>query len=159
MRHLACFPLLFVTLTACAPNHDESSDAATGRDVRAFAATVAHDITRDGPTAWRRFFPNSPDFYMVSDGVLAFPDGESAAKGIDALPSMIKQITLEWSDIRVDPLGPGLASMGAHFHELRSAPNGSRTEESGYFTAVVDSHNGRWQFRNAHWSTPRPETH
>ena len=150
MRARAWTVLCAAVLAACGAARD---DASIDRDVRAFLSTVAHDIARDGPTAWHRFFPGTPNFFMASDGQLAFADGATAAKAIDALPQMIQTITLDWSDIRIDPLGPGMASVGARFHELRTAPNGARTDESGYFTAVAEVRDGHWQFRNAHWST------
>jgi hypothetical protein len=31
-------------------------------------------------------------------------------------------------------------------------PAGKRTEESGYFTGVVEYRGGRWEIRDAHWS-------
>ena len=31
--------------------------------VRRFTATVAHDVTQDGPVAWRKHFADSPDFF------------------------------------------------------------------------------------------------
>lgn len=142
---------LTLALTACAPTRN---DAALDRDIRTFMATVAHDITHDGPTAWHRFFPTTPNFFMVSDGQLAFPDGATASKAIDSLPQMIARIELDWSDIRVDPIGPDVASVGARFHEHQTSPAGSEVDESGYFTAIAESHEGKWQFRNAHWSTP-----
>jgi hypothetical protein len=30
--------------------------------------------------------------------------------------------------------------------------DGKRAESGGYFTGIAERRNGRWQFRNAHWS-------
>jgi hypothetical protein len=119
--------------------------------------TVAHDITQDGPAAWRRHFADSPAFFMAADGQLAFPNSAAATAGIEALTHTIKRIELQWGDdLRVDPLATNLAVVAASFHEVRIDNPGKRVEESGYFTGTVEYRDGRWQFRNAHWSDPVP---
>src|SRR5262245_34951057 len=52
------------------------------RSVRAFARTVAHDVTQQGPAAWRRHFVDGPTFFMASEGRLVFPNSASATTGI-----------------------------------------------------------------------------
>jgi len=130
---------------------------ATEESVRAFARTVAHDVTQEGPAAWRRFFADSPAFFMASEGHLEFPNSISAAKGIQDLTKAIKKIELRWGDdLRVDPLTPDLAVLAATFHEVLLTAEGGRIEETGFFTGVTEHREGRWQFRNAHWSVPVP---
>jgi hypothetical protein len=124
------------------------------RQVQEFAATVAHDVTQDGPAAWRKHFSESSAFFMASEGRLQFPDSASAIAGIQELKRTIKHLELQWSDVRVDPLTPELASMGAGWHEVADLADGKRVQESGYFTGIVEHRSGRWQFRNAHWSVP-----
>jgi hypothetical protein len=130
-----------------------SRAAAVTADVRGFIEGVAQDITRDGPTAWRREFADTPAFFMASEGKLVFADSAAATAGIAQLPNFIKQIELRWGDdLRVDPLTRDLAVVGSSYHESRVDPAGKRTEESGYFTGVVEYRQGRWEFRDAHWS-------
>ena len=50
--------------------------------MRAFAQTVARDITSEGPAAWRRHFSDSPSFFMAAEGRLEFPDSAAASRGI-----------------------------------------------------------------------------
>jgi hypothetical protein len=121
-------------------------------DVRKFAATVAQDVAQEGPAAWRKHFANSRAFFMASEGRLQFPDSASAITGIQELTRVIKHIELQWGDIRVDPLTPELAQMGATWHEVSEDNTGKRVEDDGYFTGIAELRNGRWQFRNAHWS-------
>jgi hypothetical protein len=124
--------------------------------VRAFAHTVAQDVTRDGPAAWRKHFAGTPSFFMAADGYLVFPDSASATTGIQDLTRAIKQIDLRWGDqLRVDPLAPDLAMMSAPYREIRVDAAGSRVDETGFFTGLVEYKEGRWQFRNAHWSSAR----
>jgi hypothetical protein len=127
--------------------------AAVTQSVRAFSQTVAADITREGPAAWRRHFSDSPPFFMASEGHLVFPDSASATAAIRDLTRSIKRIELKWGDdLRVDPLAPNLAVLAASYHEDQVNADGSRVNESGFFTGVTEFRDGRWQFRNAHWS-------
>jgi hypothetical protein len=156
-------PLLLIVLgVACGSRRDLSSmsqsltparASAVERDVRAYASAVAHDVTQQGPAAWRRHFADSPSFFMASGGQLVFPDSASATKGIQNFARTIKHMELQWGeDLRVDPLTPELAVMAAPWREIRVDTAGNRVDESGFFTAIAEYRNGRWQFRNAHWS-------
>jgi len=125
--------------------------------VKAFARTVARDITRDGPAAWQRYFADSPAFFMASEGHLVFPDSATATTAIHELARTIRHMELQWGeDLRVDPLAPGLAMVAASWHEVRVDQAGGRVDESGFFTGVAESRNGSWRFRDAHWSVATP---
>jgi hypothetical protein len=123
--------------------------------VRAFMQTVAHDVTHDGPTAWLKFFDDSPAFFMAVNGAMAFPSSSVAREGTLKFAGTIQSIELKWGDdLRVDPLGTGLAVVGATWHEVQIDKAGRRVEEGGYFTGVVERKQGQWRFRDAHWSSP-----
>ena len=140
------------------PRHLTSARTAEiDKEVRAFAQDVARGVTREGPTAWRRYFSESPEFFMAAEGRLAFSNGASAIAAIPDLARAIKQIDLEWGeDLRVDPLAPDLAILAAPYHEIRTGAAGDRINEAGYFTATTEFKEGHWQFRNAHWSVVVP---
>lgn len=121
--------------------------------VQAFARAVAHDVTEEGPLAWRRYFEAGPEFFMAVNGRMAFPNGAAADKGTQNVALTIKKIQLKWDDdLRVDPLTPELAVVAAPWHEIQVDAAGHRTEESGFFTGLAEYRDGRWQFRDAHWS-------
>ncbi len=143
-----------VSLWSCGRTHLGSVEG----EVRAFAGEVARDVTRDGPAAWEKHFSDDPAFFMASNGELQFRDRAAATAGIRELPKMIRHITLEWSEVRVDAMGPDAALMGASFHEAIETAAGQSVDQKGYFTGVAERRNGRWQFRNAHWSVPVPGT-
>jgi hypothetical protein len=130
--------------------------AAVENDVRSYVAQVAHDVGREGPAAWRQHFSDSPAFFMASEGRLQFPDSASATAAIQELARTIKHIELQWGDLRVDPLASDLAIVGAPYREIREDNAGNHVDERGYFTGTVEYRNGRWTFRNAHWSVVGP---
>jgi hypothetical protein len=131
--------------------------AAVDSGVRAFMRDVAHGVTQDGPAAWRKYFADSPAFFMAVNGKIAFANSAEVTTGLPQVALAIKQIELKWGDdLRVDPLAPDLAVVGAPYHELQVWADGHHVEDSGYFTGVAQYRSGRWQFRDAHWSEPVP---
>ena len=105
--------------------------------------------------AWTREFSDEPTFFMVSDGVLVFSSGAAAVQGIQSLRQAIKKIELHWGeDLRVDVLSPKFAVVGTSWQETREI-QGREVKDRGYFTGLVEQRNGKWQFRNAHWSTKK----
>jgi hypothetical protein len=148
-----------VASLGCAPRHvlTPSESAAIESGVRAFAQFVAADVTREGPSAWRRHFADTPSFFMAVNGRMAFPDSAAATAGIQEASRAIRQIELHWGDdLRVDPLAPNLAVMAASYHEIQMSADGHRVDENGFFTGTAESDGSRWQFRNAHWSSLAP---
>jgi hypothetical protein len=124
--------------------------------VRSLMITIAHDVTQDGPVAWRKHFADSPAFFMVNDGQMAFAHSADATEGIRAFAATIRSIRLEWgNDLRVDPLTPNFAVVAVSFFEVQEPLNGKPVEERGYFTGVAELREGRWQLRDAHWSSVR----
>jgi ketosteroid isomerase-like protein len=139
------------------PSSDAASSAGVADSVRAFMETVAREVTRDGPAAWRRQFADDAAFFMAAEGRLVFPSAEAAANGIDELTRVIAHIELRWgNDVRVDPLGPGLAMVGASYTEVRADTAGHRVEEAGFFTGLAEHRAVGWRFRDAHWSVVGP---
>lgn len=167
MRTWQCGLLLAIAMSAgCGTRYTGSSEppsltpaqaSAVEAGVRAFTRAVAHDVTQDGPAAWRKHFADSPSFFMADEGRLVFPNSAAATAAIRDLALTVKQIELRWGDdLRVDPLTPNLAVVGATYHEIRVSTAGQRVEETGFFTGIAEYRNGRWQFRNAHWSVVVP---
>jgi hypothetical protein len=162
-RTAGCILLLSMILSiACtragtsAPLTAEQS-AATAESVRAFAATVAGDVTRRGPTAWRDHFADTPSFFMASEGRLAFANSEAATRGIQEVAGKLARIELRWGEpMLVDPLTPTLAMLAVPFHEVQVDTAGHSVEENGYFTGLAELGPAGWKFRNAHWSVPVP---
>jgi hypothetical protein len=161
MRIGHCVVLAALVCAGCSTGDPQrltsARTAEVDKEVRAFAQDVARGVTKEGPTAWRRYFSESPEFFMAAEGRLAFSNGASAIAAIPELARTIKQIDLQWGeDLRVDPLTADLAVMAAPYREVRTNAAGDRLNEAGYFTATTQFKDGRWQFRNAHWSVVVP---
>ena len=132
-----------------------ASAATIDESARAFMHTVAHAVTQEGPLAWLKFFNTGPEFFMAVNGQLAFPNAAAAKEGTQNFARTINRIDLTWGDdLRVDPLTAELAVVAASWREIQVDKAGHRIEETGYFTALAEYRDGRWRFRDAHWSAP-----
>jgi hypothetical protein len=131
--------------------------AAVEQSVGGFMASVAQAVSQEGPTAWSKAFESGANFFMAVDGKLVFPTGEAAAQAIPTVARAIPHIELKWGDdLRVDPLTADLAVAAASYQEVQVDLQGHSVTENGYFTGVVERQNGKWQFRDAHWSETLP---
>ena len=107
--------------------------------------------------AWRKYFADTPAFFMAVNGKIFFANSAEVTTGLPQVALAIKQIELKWGDdLRVDLLAPDLAVVGASYHELQAWADGHHVDDNGYFTGVAQYRDGRWQFRNAHWSERVP---
>ncbi len=121
--------------------------------VQQLADSIAADITRDGPIAWLKYFEDSPEFFMASDGQLVFADHQTADKFITGtLIKNISKINLNWNSMRIDALSPEFAQIASGFHEDLTDSKGKITSFDGYFTAIAQQTPKGWMLRNAHWS-------
>lgn len=133
--------------------------AAVEQEVRQFCTAVSRDITQQGPAAWEKHLGDDPAFFMANEGKLVFPNRKAATQGITEFTQAIQRIELKWGDdLRVDPLTPEFAVVGSSWHEVWVDKEGHHTTEDGFFTGLAQRHNGKWQFRNAHWSVAAPAT-
>ena len=122
--------------------------------VRRMAASIAADLSRDGPTAWIRYFDDDPRFLMAADGKLQF-DGIAAARSfLSDFGKRITHVELTWTDVRVDPLAPGVATLAASYREALTDTQGHTMRPNGYFTGVAVRRADGWKLQSLHWSSP-----
>jgi hypothetical protein len=127
---------------------------ATRREVSAYFETIPADLAREGPTGWLTHFEDSPGFFMAVGGKLRFRDNDSAEVLVRRSAPRIRAIDLAWHEVRVDPITPSLAQVGASFFEIVRDTAGSEIRYEGYLTALAERRAGRWRLRNLHWSLP-----
>jgi hypothetical protein len=153
-----------ITFAGCVPRagateaqRQTPDHAAVDRAVRAMMKAVAHDVTQDGPATWLKYFELGPAFFMAVNGQMSFPNAAAAQDGTRKFAQITRQIELTWgNDLRVDPLTADLAMVASSWHETIIDNTGHKTDGAGYFTGLVENHDGHWQFRDAHWSSPAP---
>ncbi|HYM62375.1 MAG TPA: hypothetical protein VEZ11_15940 [Thermoanaerobaculia bacterium] len=137
----------------CAPALDPAAAARVTSSVRDFMTRVAAGVTANGPSAWRTFFVDTPEFFMAAEGRLVFGSPEAAHSGIEALTHQIKRIDLRWgTDLRIQPLTPALAVIAVPYYETLYDHAGGKVDATGYFTGLVERGPDGWRIRNAHWS-------
>lgn len=155
--------LTLLAALACAPRSPREPDAAHADAMRDsvinFATTIARRLAEEGPAAWPRYFETSPAFFMASDGQLVFPSNDSANAFVEGLTRTITAIDLEWVDLRVEPLAPGLAVIGSSYRERIMDTAGVTVEFGGFMTGVARHTPDGWRLRNLHWSSPVPPQH
>lgn len=162
----AALLLAILPIAGCHHHHDlrdaarplsPQQSAAVKESVQKYMQEVAHDVTQEGPAAWRKHFADSDAFFMADEGRLVFPDYTTAKSAIDNLVVNATQIDLKWGDdLRVDPLTSNFAVVAASYHETRVDKSAQKIDESGFFTATAEFHDGHWQLRDAHWSVIAP---
>jgi len=153
---LALAPLILCMIPGCRQSDSPPPEATQAGEVRVpvrmLMDSIAHEVTAEGPTAWLRHFDSSGHFSMANQGKLAFPNLDSAVAGVRQFAAGIRQITLTWSDVRIDSLTPRYAAAGAAFREDLTDVKGNPMTFAGYFTAVAEQTPAGWRLRNAHWS-------
>ncbi len=154
MRRGLAFLLLLPILACERPSLDASHAAAIRDSVRIMAEAIAQDLRAGGPNAWLPYFDPDPAFSMASDGRLVFPDIDSARAFVGAFAPGIARMELAWTDLRVNPVGPGLATMAAEYREVLEDTTGGERHLAGYFTALAVHTRAGWRLRHMHWSSP-----
>jgi hypothetical protein len=146
---------LFGLLFSCQSNsykHDKEF-AAIKDSVQLLLSNTERDMADKGSVAWLGYFENSPNFYMASDGSMAFQNYQAADTFIkETLIKQIRAISLKLSDIRIDVISNDFATIGARFHEDLTDFTGKTMPFDGYFSATTHLTEHGWKYRNMHWS-------
>lgn len=148
--------LMLYVLASC--NHESVSLTSKEfleikRNVSLTADSISKNVSDKGPAAWLQYFERTPQFFMASEGQLAFPNNEAAKTFIiNNLVKSIRKIELHWSNIHIDPLTDKFANMAANFHEEIVDSSGKISAMNGYFTAVMHRTAQGWKLHNMHWS-------
>jgi hypothetical protein len=160
---LKCFGLLL--LVVCLNVSCKNTGAVFSADesklvkdsVTTMTANIASDVSKKGPIAWLDYFEDLPGFFMASDGQMAFKDYASAKTVIlNTLVKGISKITLNWQNVRVDPLTPAFANFGADFHEDLVLSHIVHVTIDGYVTATAHFDGNKWKLRNMNWAIKAP---
>jgi hypothetical protein len=147
--------LLSSSCRCVAPSRLDSSSAGESEGgVRQMAASIARDISAEGPNAWLRYFTGDRDFFMANDGSMQFSTLEDAKTFLNKFSVGVAHLELTWGEIRVDAIAPGVAVMASPYHEVITSASGSVSRFDGYFTGLAIETKTGWKLRDAHWSSP-----
>jgi SnoaL-like domain len=147
------FVCLFVSCQSDTATVDQTETRIVTDSVKELLGGVEKDIALNGPISWLNYFEDSPDFYMASDGELAFNNYQNARSFIEKiLVNKIKRVKLQLNHVRIDPLTRQFASIGADFHEEMTDSAEKIIPVEGYFTAVARQTDRGWKLRSLHWS-------
>jgi hypothetical protein len=121
--------------------------------VQQMVQSISKVVSHEGPIAWIQYFENSADFYMASEGQLAFTNNDSLTSFLkNNYSKTVSKIELSWNQIRITPFTSRLAGIGAIFHEDITDIAGRKLASDGYFTGIAHQTSQGWQLQNAHWS-------
>jgi hypothetical protein len=150
------FVVLIFLVNSCQYHADYltvSQSAIVKDSVQQMVDSIAKAVSYQGPVAWIRYFENSPDFFMASQGQLAFTNNDSLANFLkNTYSKTVSKIDLSWNHVRIDPFTTRLAGIAAIFHEDITDIMGKKSPTDGYFTAVAHQSPQGWRLQNAHWS-------
>lgn len=133
--------------------------ADTGQQLRELMAAIERDLAARGPLAWLDHFDDGDDFFMASDGAIAFADIEAAREFLLEFAATIVDVQLRWSSLQVTLLSDNVATLGAAYEEVMRDVAGNERRFEGYFTGTAVRTAAGWKLGNLHWSSPRlPET-
>ena len=150
-RRLAVFAL---TLAACAPPPTLEADP----DVRAGVEQLLQRWARDGATgewaALKDLYADDPAFSWIEQGRVAYPDFAAVIEGVDKAAAEKPQITSVVDNIAVTPLGAATAAFRADV-DMTFKSESVGFEFDGVITGVAVWRDNRWQFLQAHLSSPK----
>ncbi|MFO1078518.1 MAG: nuclear transport factor 2 family protein [Planctomycetota bacterium] len=147
----AAIAALGCLVAACAGSPPRRpDDAATAR---AFVDAIPAALRERGPLAWVEL-ADPADFCMLSDGAVKFADHDALRTAMAAFAPGVRGMALRWHDLRVDPLGAGVAWFAAAYDESITNADGSTAEFAGCVSGVLRRTNGAWAVTRLHWSRP-----
>lgn len=145
---------------ACAPDAPENPFD----EARRAAITDSVQATLDGFVAameagdWEglaQFYAADPRFRWLEDGRVTYGSKEAIVASLGDVGGSFTHGTLEYSDVEITPLAPGLAAFTARFEQRLVGSDGGGFSFSGVMGATLVHEPDGWRFLNGHTSTAR----
>ena len=149
-RRLAALAL---ALAACAP--PPALDA--NPDVKAGVEQLLQRWAANGEQgdwdALKTLYADDPAFSWVEQGRIAYPDYASVVAGVGKTAALKPQIATRLDNVAVTPLGVATAAFRADV-DMTFKSDSVGFEFDGVITGVAVWRDNRWQFLQAHLSSP-----
>src|SRR5690242_3376377 len=104
------FILFLTVLSACHGNMSDNDSSAKPQEsvtkaVITLTDSLGADLAAYGAEAWLKYFSQSPNFFMASDGLRVFPSYDSASHVIrDTLSKELPKVIISWKEMHIDSL-------------------------------------------------------
>jgi hypothetical protein len=153
----AAFLLLLGSIACARPGADMSAEhaAAIGDSARAFLAEftrLSEDARWDSVAA---LYSQRADFRFLENGAVRYADAEAIRTALAMLP-VGTRIRTEYSDVIVQPLGPGVAGVAAQFATQFVDSTGVTFGFSGAISMTLQHEPAGWRIVAGHSSAPVP---
>ncbi len=114
---------------------------------------MAYDVRAEGPHAFTGYFEHSPQFSMITNGQLIFPDYKTAEQVIERQwATSVVKLSLRWKQVKVEPINSEFAYVKAAYTDSSTLNTGRKIFRAGYFTGLAHLTDKGWRIRTAHWS-------
>lgn len=114
---------------------------------------MAYDVRAEGPYAFIGYFEHSPQFSMITNGQLVFPNYKTAEQVIEQKwATSVVKFSLRWKQIKVELINNEFAHVEAGYTDSTTLNTGRKIFRAGYFTGLAHFTNKGWRIRTAHWS-------
>lgn len=144
---------------AAAPTPADVWNRATDLEsARSLMESIPPTLAVAGPAGWLDIFEGSASFFMASDGAVTFGDADSLRTFLASFAPTVSAMTLEWGEMKIEPLAPGVTAVAASYTEEITMTDGGTDRFGGYVTGVARSSGGRWRVQHLHWSSPPAPT-
>ena len=133
----------------------ESERIEIAADVRVMLSEYLQAVNSGDLSQILEFYADAPDFHWVENGAVAYDSYAAVKQAFDALQSSVSSIQLEFSDTRVVPLAPNVASVTGGYEQVFVDTSGASFDARGTITAVAVLTGDGWKFFVGHASQPR----
>lgn len=149
-----------VAVGACAPpaRQDAFDDARQAAIVDSVQATLDAFVAGIEAGEWERlaeFYAADPRFRWLEDGRIAYDSKQAIVASLGEVGGAFTHGTLEYRDVAITPLAPGLAAFSARFEQRLEGGDGGGFSFSGVLGATLVHAPDGWKFLFGHTSTAR----
>lgn len=101
------------------------------------------------------FYADDPRFRWMEDGRVTYESRDAIVASLVDMGSSFTHGSLQYRDVEITPLAPGLAAFSARFEQRLVDGNGGGFSFSGVLGATLIHEPDGWKFLHGHTSTAR----
>jgi uncharacterized protein (TIGR02246 family) len=101
------------------------------------------------------FYASDPAFHWVENGAITYESHKAVTTAFESLAPRVEELRLEFDELRVVALGPGVAALTAAYRQMFSDTAGAVFDVAGVVTFIAVHREVGWKFIAGHTSQPR----